>query len=209
MKLIKNIFGPKLNFDSKIVTITIVSTLLLMIDSYHRIFEYKYFDRLILYLIIPLIIIIFINRENPKEYGFTLGDWKAGLIFTLAGISLMAPVIWFLGKNDPSMTEYYNTQLDGLPWATFIDLIGWEFFFRGWILFGFARKFGPEAIWLQAVPFALVHIGKPEIETLSTIFGGFVFGWIAWRTRSFVYPFIIHWFISSFIIFVAAGGVLG
>jgi membrane protease YdiL (CAAX protease family) len=143
-------------------------------------------------------------RENPRAYGFTLGDWKAGLVLTLVGILLMAPVLWYLGKRDPGMAGYYKPLVDGLPWTTFLDLIGWEFFFRGWILFGYARKFGPEALWLQAVPFALAHISKPEVETLSTIFGGFVFGWIAWRTRSFLYPFLIHWFIATFIILFAA-----
>lgn len=201
----KKLLGPKLYFDWKIVTITIVSTLLLMVDHYHLITAHKYFDRVMLYLFIPLVFILFIFRENPRDYGLTIGDWKAGLTITSAGILLMAPVIWYLGKSDPSMTTYYKPFVVGLPWRTFLDLIGWEFFFRGWILFGYARKFGAEALWLQAVPFALAHIGKPEIETLSTIFGGFAFGWVAWRTRSFLYPFLIHWFISTFIILVSAG----
>ena len=204
----KKLFGPKLTFDWKIVTITVASTLLLMVDHYHRMTSYKYLDRVILYLFIPLTFILFVFRENPGSYGLTLGDWKAGLVITLGGILLMAPLIWYLGTSDPSMSDYYKSRVDGLPWTTFLDLIGWEFFFRGWILFGYARKFGSEALWLQAVPFALAHIGKPEIETLSTIFGGFAFGWIAWRTRSFLYPFLIHWFISTFVI-LAAGGVFG
>jgi len=103
------------------------------------------------------------------------------------------------------MREYYQQQIQGVPWNTLLDLFGWEFFFRGFILFAFARKFGANAIWLQAVPFALAHIGKPEIETLSTIFGGFGLGWIAYRTRSFVYPFLLHWFLATFTIVVAAG----
>jgi membrane protease YdiL (CAAX protease family) len=103
------------------------------------------------------------------------------------------------------MKDYYRPQVNGLPWNTLIDLFGWEFFFRGFILFTYARKFGAEALWLQAVPFALAHIGKPEIEAFSTIFGGFAFAWVAYRTRSFVYPFIIHWFVASFTIIVAAG----
>jgi membrane protease YdiL (CAAX protease family) len=201
----KSLLGPGLHFDWKIVTITVASTLLLIVDYYHRLTAHKYWDRILLYLIIPLIFILLVFREHPREYGFSLGDWKAGLVITLAGILLMAPVIWYLGKSDPSMTDYYEPLADGLPWTTFLDLIGWEFFFRGWILFGYARKFGAEALWLQAVPFALAHISKPEVETLSTIFGGFLFGWIAWRTRSFLYPFLIHWFISTFIILVAAG----
>jgi membrane protease YdiL (CAAX protease family) len=204
----KTLFGPKLRFDWKIVTITIVSTILLVIDHYHLLTKQKHFDRVILYLIIPLVFILFIFREHPREYGLTLGDWKVGLVLTFGGILLMVPVIWYLGKSDPNMANYYKPFVSGLPWRTFFDLIGWEFFFRGWILFGYARKFGPDALWLQAVPFALAHIGKPEIETLSTIFGGFAFGWVAWRTRSFLYPFLIHWFISTFIILVSAG-VLG
>lgn len=201
----KNLTGEKLNFDWKIVTVTIVSTLLLMIDYYHKFTAHKYWDRVILYLIVPLIIILIFFRENPKEYGFSFGDWKLGLTYTVLGCLFMAPVIYFLGSGDESMQKYYERFLDGLPWTTFLDLIGWEFIFRGWILFAYARKFGHEALWLQAVPFAIAHISKPEIETLSTIFGGFAFGWVAWRTKSFLYAFLIHWFIGTFIIIVAAG----
>ena len=55
--------------------------------------------------------------------------------------------------------------------------------------------------------FAIAHLTKPEIETLSTIFGGFAFGWVAYRTKSFVWPFLIHWFIGTFIIIVASGAI--
>ena len=201
----KYLLGEKLKFDWKIVTITIISTLLFMMDYYHSFTSYKYWDRVILYLVIPLVVIIFLFRENPREYGFGLGDWKAGLIITALGILIMAPVIYYLGHGNESMKAYYQPYVSGLPWTTFLDLIGWEFIFRGWILFGYTRKFGPESLWLQAVPFALMHNGKPEVETLSTIFGGFAFGWVAYRTKSFVWPFIIHWFIATFIIVVAAG----
>jgi membrane protease YdiL (CAAX protease family) len=200
----KSLLGPKLHFDWKIVTITVVSTLLLIIDYYHHLTPHKNWDRVIFYLIIPLVMILLIFRENPRDYGFALGDWKAGLAISSAGILLMTPVIWYLGKSDPGMTDYYKPLVSGLPWTTLLDLVGWEFFFRGWILFGYARKFGAEALWLQAVPFALAHISKPEVETLSTIFGGFAFGWIAWRTRSFLYPFLVHWYISTLVILVAA-----
>ena len=203
----KYLLGEKLFFDWKIVTVTIVSTLLLMVDHYHRLTPYKYWDRVILYLVIPLLIILLLFRENPKEYGFSFGDWKLGLTYTALGILLMAPIIYYLGSGDVSMKKYYEPYLSGLPWTSFLDLIGWEFLFRGWILFAYSRKFGHNALWLQAVPFAMAHVGKPEIETLSTIFGGFAFGWVAWRTKSFVWPFLIHWFIATFIIIVAAGAL--
>jgi len=58
----KYLLGEKLHFEWKIVTITIVSTLLLMVDYYHRLTQFKYWDRVILYLIVPLIIIVFVFR---------------------------------------------------------------------------------------------------------------------------------------------------
>lgn len=203
----KYLLGEKLNFDWKIVAVTIASTLLLMVDHYHKLTAYKYWDRVILYLMIPLLITLILFRDDPRGYGFSFGDWKLGLTYTALGVLFMAPVIYFLGSGNAVMKSYYEYFMLGLPWTTFLDLIGWEFFFRGWILFAYARKFGVEAIWLQAVPFALAHIAKPEVETLSTIFGGFAFGWVAYRTRSFVWPFLIHWFIATFIIIVAAGAI--
>jgi membrane protease YdiL (CAAX protease family) len=201
----KYLLGEKLNFDWKIVTVTIVSTLLLMVDHYHKITPHKHWDRVILYLVIPLLLTLVLFRENPRLYGFSIGDWRLGLAYTALGILVMAPILYMLASGDESMKAYYERSLPGLPWTTFLDLIGWEFFFRGWILFAYARRFGHDAIWLQAVPFALAHLGKPEVETLSTIFGGFAFGWVAWRTKSFLYPFLIHWFIATFVILAAAG----
>lgn len=201
----KYLLGEKLVFDGKVVAVTIVSTLLLMIDHYYTITAYKYWDRVILYLLIPLLWTILLFRDDPRDYGFAFGDWKLGLAYTGLGVLLMAPVIYFLGSGNETMRSYYAGYLPGLPWTTFLDLIGWEFFFRGWILFAYLRRFGHDALWLQAVPFAMAHIGKPDIETLSTIFGGFVFGWVAYRTRSFFWPFVIHWFIATFVILVAAG----
>jgi hypothetical protein len=52
-----------------------------------------------------------------------------------------------------------------------------------------------------------MHLGKPELETLTTLFGGMGFAFIAWRTESFVYPFLIHWFIASFTHLVASGRI--
>jgi hypothetical protein len=104
----KYLLGEKLKFDWKIVTITIVSTLLLMVDYYHRLTPYKYWDRVILYLVVPLLVIVLLFHENPKEFGFGFGDWKAGLIITTLGIAIMAPVIYFLGHGDAAMQEYYK-----------------------------------------------------------------------------------------------------
>jgi uncharacterized protein len=203
----KYLLGERLSFDARVVMVTVISTLLLTVDHYYKLTPYKYWDRFILYLIIPLLVTLVLFRENPRHYGFSLGDWKLGLTYTALGIALMTPILYYLGRENAIMQGYYARQFLGLPWTTFLDLIGWEFMFRGWILFAYTRKFGADALWLQAVPFALAHLGKPEVETFTTIFGGFVFGWVAYRTNSFVYPFLIHWFIATFIILAAVGFV--
>lgn len=206
MQSIRYLLGVGPKFDWKATGVTVVSTLLLIADAYHRFTASKSLDRLILYGAVPLIIILVIFRENPRDYGLGLGEWKAGVLLTVVAAVIVAPVLW-LTAHTAAMKEYYAPQLAGLPWNTLFELIGWEFFFRGFILFAYVRRFGPDAIWLQAVPFALAHVGKPEVEVISTIFGGFAFGWLAYRTRSFVYPLLLHWFVASFTVLVAAGAV--
>jgi len=209
--IVKKLFAFDLTFNWKIVVATITTTLLLMVDYYHPLTASSAMDRFILYLVVPLLIILLVFRENPAEYGFRLGDWRAGLALTAIVIAFAVPILWVTANGDPSMQKYYGWLVgkgSRLPEYIFLDLIGWEFTFRGWLLFSYAKKYGHDALWLQAVPFALAHIGKPEVETLSTIFGGFLFGLVAWRTKSFIYPFLIHYFIFLFTVLVV-GGVVG
>jgi membrane protease YdiL (CAAX protease family) len=205
----RKLFTFDLKFDREVVAITILTTLLLMVDYYQRLTPIKELDRVALYLIIPLGVIVFAFRKSPREFGFQWGDWRSGLTLTAIVIAIAAPILWFVARSSPAIVAYYAHQWGlAAPLMTFLDLVGWEFFFRGFLLFGYARVFGAHALWLQAVPFALAHISKPAIETYSTIFGGFLFGLVAWRSKSFVYPFAIHWFIATFTIFAAASTVI-
>ena len=199
----------QLRMDWKAVTAIVVSTLALSIDHYHHIFAYTPFDGLFLYLGVPILVILLVFRESPARYGFRLGDWKAGLLITLVswvGVTIIAAVV----ARTPAFRSYYAPQGDDLiPLAieNAVDLFGWEFVFRGFLLFALYRVCGPYAIILQAVPFAIAHFGKPELETLSCIFGGSFFGYVAWRTDSFLYPFLIHWFLSTIVVLIASGAI--
>lgn len=197
--------GSKLNIDREIAFLTIVSTLLIMVDYYFSPTGFNYLDSILLYIFIPWLCTILIFKKPFSEYGFKLGDWKLGLALVVLGCLLMAPIILYLGTRYPEMESYYRYTIDGVIWKKALEMFGWEYLFRGWLLFGYAKKYGSDALWLQAVPFAVAHIGKPSLETLSTIFGGFAFGWVAWRTGSFLYGFLIHWFIGALIIIVSSG----
>jgi membrane protease YdiL (CAAX protease family) len=67
-------------------------------------------------------------------------------------------------------------------------------------------RFGSLAIWIQAIPFAIMHLGKPELETLSTIFGGAAFGYIDLESRSVLPSVVIHWAIYLMMVFAASAG---
>ena len=199
----------QLRMDWKVVTVIVVSTLAMAVEHYHFFCPHKVYDRMALYLGVPLLVILLVFRESPTEYGFQVGDWKAGLALTAAGCGGLAIVMVFIARTG-TFRAYYAGQANSaipMPLDVALDLFGWEFLFRGFLLFALYKACGPYAIVLQAVPFTIGHFGKPELETLSCIFGGSVFGYVAWRTRSFLYPFLIHWFLTTYTVLLASGAI--
>jgi membrane protease YdiL (CAAX protease family) len=203
-----------LKLDTRVTLSLILGTLLLLLDAYHNVLPTASFEdallakaaeRLFYYLVIPLLLVVLVFRDRPAEYGLSLGDWRTGLKWTVVFAVVGTPLL-LLAARSPAMIQYYDRFPAGLgrliP-TTALDLIGWEFFFRGFLLFGLLRLMGPTAVIAQAVPFALAHLGKPETETLTTIFGGILFGWLAWRSRSVIYPFLLHWFVYSLVVVAA------
>ena len=85
-----------------------------------------------------------------------------------------------------------------------LDLPSAEFLFRGFLMFSLLRVIGPMAVIVATFPFVMTHLGKPEIETLSTLGGGLVFGWIDWRTGSILWSALFHVWILSLVVLAAA-----
>ena len=198
------------DFDARIVQVVALATVILIIAFNNRFVEAEY-DRFVLEFIIPLAIVLLVWREDPRRYGIGLGDWRLGLPIVIGGVVVLAAVIWVVGRL-PDFRAYYTGTIEGRPmWRliidTGIDLFAWEFFFRGWLMWALGRKYGTDAIWLQIIPFALMHVWKPEIEQLSTLVGGAFFGLLAWRTRSFLWGWLLHWFMMAWVLMVAAGYV--
>lgn len=208
------ILGVRLH--RRVTVILVLGTTLLMLDYYFRILpaaDYpahlraKAIERVGYYLVIPLLTIWLAFRRSAGDYGLRLGSWKRGLGLALGSALVAAPIL-YLAARSPAMVEYYASverPAGEVLWVSAVDLLGWEFFFRGFLLFGLAEIAGPNAILLQAVPFALAHLGKPALETLTTLLGGAYFGWVAWRSGSFLYAYLLHWLINVFVILSALG----
>lgn len=197
-------------FNLQLTFLIIFSVVVPMLDYYgHKLANTKAYDRFILYFILPMLIILVLFKEPAANYGFKLGNWRAGLLWTIGVCLVMGVILYFVART-PAMQAYYQArapkELGRLIWLNGVELFAWEFVWRGFMLFGLAKILGPgPAILIQAIPFAFMHLGKPEVETLTTIFGGIGFGFIAWQTKSFIYPWLIHWFIASFTMLIALG----
>ena len=137
-----------------------------------------------------------------SAWGLGLGDWRFWAPRAGAAIALIVPSAVALVANTPSLAEFYPThkaargslaalaeQMLGIG----VDFLGWELLFRGFMLHGLARRDPVLAIWAQAIPFALLHFDRPQVESVLSLFGGLLAGWFCLRARSFWPLFLIHW----------------
>jgi membrane protease YdiL (CAAX protease family) len=199
------------NSSLRAATILVSSTLLLVISHYHTLLGDDCVSSFILYFLIPLGIIVFVFREDPRKFGLTLGDWKKGVVFSVLGVALMAVVIGGLAQLEEFQQYYKSGILQQPQAATLVEfalragiyMFSWEFIFRGFMLFGLKERFGSLAIWIQAIPFAIMHLGKPELETLSTIFGGAAFAYVDLESKSVLPSVVIHWGIYMLMVLAA------
>ena len=162
--------------------------------------------RVLLLAGVPLLIIVLGFRDHPRRYGLQLGDWRAGLAIAAGGALAMTPVVLVLA-HVPAFTAYYAPQ--AAPPAqvfvtTALDVFPAEFFFRGFLMYCLLRAIGPLAVVIATLPFAFSHLGKPEVETLSTLGGGLLYGWLDWRTGSVLWSGLAHTWILSLMVLAAA-----
>jgi membrane protease YdiL (CAAX protease family) len=198
--------------DLRVATILISSTLLLIISRYHSFFGDETLSSFVIYFLIPFSIILLLFRDDPRRFGLTLGNWRRGAILAISCIALMAVVIALLARLE-EFRQYYSLgplenrmspKMVELALRQAVYMFSWEFIFRGYMLFGLKKRFGSLAVWVQAIPFAIMHLGKPELETLSTIFGGAAFAYIDLKSSSVLPSFLIHWAIYLMMVVAAS-----
>jgi len=191
-------------YDLNLVTVVSISTLVLVLKYYYPLnIDFPRATELIYYLLVPLVVNWLLFRNKPWDYGIRIGRWKPALILTIVGLAAMLAIVYG-GSRMPEFSSYYRTQVMDWP-ELLIDaalyMFAWEFLFRGYMLFGLEKSIGISAIFMQAIPFVLLHLSKPFLETLGCIPLGFIFGYISYRTRSFLPCFIIHFGIYVMMLF--------
>ena len=154
--------------------------------------------------ILPVLSIKFIFKQKLSEFGFTLGDKKFGFITAGIFFLVMLIVVWIVSGSEKFASTYPQGGIKvSESFSTFmlfefsilIYMLGWEFFWRGYSLFGLKPKFGYYSVFIQMIPFFILHKGKPEIELFASIFAGLILGVQALRSRSFIYCWLLHWLV--------------
>ena len=73
-----------IQLDKRLLLIVVLTTVAPMLDYYnHKITGTEAYDRFILYFLLPAAVILLLFREPLTGYGFKIGDWQAGLLWTI------------------------------------------------------------------------------------------------------------------------------
>ena len=168
-------------------------------------YYYWFLTTAITLLLIPATVARFGTGERLSHYGFQLGNQKLGWSITGVAWVLMIPVVILaVIVYPPFLAKYPLSKVVAGSWQTFLPyqlaygvyMFSWEYFFRGFMLFGLERKFGNYTILIQTIPFAVMHYSKPLPEALGSIIAGVLLGVLALETRTFLYGAAIHWLVA-------------
>ena len=162
---------------------------------------YEYLAAFTLMFGVPALIVKLLFKGRLRDWGLRVGDVRQGLRHLAIGLPLCL-LAAYLGSLDPAVRAAYPLARSAVGHVSrflaveacyLLYYLGWEFFFRGFMLFGLEKRYGPAvAILVQTIPSALVHIGKPASESFAAIAAGLAFGYVAVRTRSIFYPLVLH-----------------
>jgi hypothetical protein len=179
--------------------------------------EYHYVIRCVrwasstILVVIPMLILYpFLEKDETKNYyGLSWKKFDAKPYLILLGI---AAIFIGIGSFLSDIQEFYpryrgsgaNLYLRENPeqaegWLVLIyelcygsSFISVELIFRGFLIFAFHRTLGGYAVLPMIVTYAFLHFGKPLGETISSLFGGYVLGIIAYYSRNVWGGVFIH-----------------
>lgn len=153
---------------------------------------------------LPLFLVVFVLRDRER-FGVTRKN--VDLTPYLWLLLTIVPMVT-LASFEPGFANYYpsyktNTVAATLHWPAFLppliyeiayglDFFNVEFMFRGFMVIGLTHLLGKEAILPMVCTYCFLHFGKPIGESISSIFGGYVLGVVAFYTRNIWGGVMVH-----------------
>jgi membrane protease YdiL (CAAX protease family) len=159
-------------------------------------------------LFAPLLSVLLGMRSSPETFGMAAGDARLSVRYGLGMLAVMLVPLLITSRTLGAMGYYplfrHYPPPGGYSWGFVVYfellygmyLLAWEWFFRGFLLFGLARGMGSWALIAQTIPFWLLHWGKPVPEFFGALVAGLALGFVALRTGSFLTGFLTHWTVA-------------
>jgi len=178
-----------------------------LVSPAYRLVVNKYFMNLegLIWLFIPCGIYWWIvDRKDQPIYGFHAKGVAFKPYFSL--LVLMLPLLLWASTQSDFLAMYPRAfhlgLVDGAPGTTLLtilyefcyaaDFVTTEFFFRGFLVLAFAKLAGPRSILPMCIFYVAIHFEKPLGEAISSFFGGWLLGIIAYETKSIYGGIIVH-----------------
>jgi membrane protease YdiL (CAAX protease family) len=180
-------------------------------EMFHR-HLWGHVSAVLLLMAIPLAVTRLSEGWRPAEMGLSIRGARREMLVVLGMWLALVPVI-ALAAHGASFQRTYprlpEASADAGLFAVYeiaylIKWTAWEFFFRGFLLFGFKKDLGLTAVLLSTMPFTIMHVGKPEAEMASAAIGGLVLCFIALRSRSIWPGVVIHALVAATMDFFAS-----
>ncbi len=143
---------------------------------------------------------LFFPKDSLLDLGLrTKGFFKHAWIYVLF-LAVVLPAMWVVSRQ-PDFGGYYpfykgssRSWWDFMVWEAmyFAQFFALEMFFRGFWLGVLRKSFGSGAIFAMAVPYCMIHFGKPYLEAMGAIIAGIALGSLSMRTKSIYQGFLVH-----------------
>ena len=157
--------------------------------------------RVIGYVLIPLPLWkLMFPKDSLLDMGFRIGGFFKHLWIYGLCLAVVLPTMLIVASQ-PDFGTYYpfyknstRSWFDFMAWEAiyWIQFLALEMFFRGWMVGALRKTMGAGAIFAMAVPYCMIHYGKPYLEAHGAIVAGVVLGSLAMRTRSIYSGFLVH-----------------
>lgn len=184
------------------------------LGKYDELYGYAWWvtSRVVGYVLIPLPLWkLMFPKDSLLDMGFRVKGFFSHAWIYAACLGFVLPAM-LLVASQPDFGGYYpfykqssRSWFDFLTWEAiyFVQFLSLESFFRGWIVGALRKSMGAGAIFAMAVPYCMIHYGKPYLEANGAIVAGVVLGSLAMRTRSIYSGFLVHITVAFLMDFLA------
>ena len=154
-----------------------------------------------LYGFMPVLVIVLAFDRSPGQYGLSTESLGRSILWWIPVAVLVVALSFFTANTRTNLSRYPQIRvglwdnslltLSAISWVTY--LAGYEFLFRGFLLFSCLASFGFwPALVINVSLYSLVHLPKGYRETAGSLFFGVLLAYATLRLGSFWFAFLVH-----------------